>query len=71
VIECEPTVSVEISRDAFPLARGTALPKAVIPSKKVTLPDGIPAAEVTVAVNVRVWPTVAEFSDDVSEVDEG
>jgi hypothetical protein len=44
----------------------------VEPSLKTTLPVGVPvpgAIDLTVAVNVTLWPKVEGFRDDVSVVD--
>ena len=37
--------------------------------KKATVPDGVPDAEDTVAVNVSVWPAETGLGDAVSDVD--
>jgi hypothetical protein len=41
---------------AWPAPFNTAAPRSVFPSLKSTLPLGIPPEEVTVAVNVTIWP---------------
>jgi hypothetical protein len=53
VIECEPTVSVDLLRVAFPLV-SAPVPKVVVPSLNVTVP--VAAEGVTVAVNVTDEP---------------
>jgi len=39
-----------------------------VPSKNVTLPEGVPVLAVTVAVNVIVCPNAAGFAVDASVV---
>jgi hypothetical protein len=43
---------------AWPDAFSVAVPKSVKPSLKSTVPDGVPVADVTRAVNVTDCPTV-------------
>jgi len=45
-----------------------ALPKAVVPSKNMTVPVGVPEVAVTWAVNVTACPYVAGFSEEVTAV---
>ena len=52
-----PTASVVDVYEALPLAR-LAVPRFVEPSRKVTLPAGMPEAEVTVAESVTALPAV-------------
>src|SRR5262249_32680558 len=51
-----PEVRNTVASTAWPPAFRLALPRAVLPSKKVTVPLGVPAALVTVAVRRTVWP---------------
>src|ERR1700688_1824138 len=56
VIECVPTVRVEVPNVAFPLLTA-AVAKMVAPFLNVTVPVGVPEAVcVIVAVNVTDWP---------------
>jgi hypothetical protein len=56
VMECGPTVSIEIVKVAIPLFRAP-VPSVVVPSRKVTEPVGVPLLPgVTVAVNVTGVP---------------
>jgi hypothetical protein len=50
-----PTASVLLLNVALP-AESAGLPSVVAPSLKVTVPVGVPAVEVTVAVNVTIVP---------------
>ena len=38
-------------------------------SENVTVPDGVPPVEVTVAVKVTDWPKFDGFGDDVTDVE--
>ena len=48
-----PAMSAVVVYPADPAVRAT-LPSVVAPSRNVTLPAGVPAAELTVAVNVTL-----------------
>ena len=68
VMEWVPTVSVAVVSDALPPARDV-LPRELPPSKKVTVPVGVPVpVGVTAAVNVTATVNVDGFNDDVSVV---
>jgi len=61
VIECVPTVSVEVVKLATPLPFNVPAPSAVAPSRKVSVPLGVPGLlDVIVAVNVTGAPLDAE-----------
>jgi hypothetical protein len=61
VIECVPTVSVEVVKVATPLPFNVPAPSAVIPSRNVSVPLGVPGLlDVIVAVNVTGAPLDAE-----------
>ena len=45
------------------------VPSVVAPSLKVTVPGGVPAVEVTVAVNVTAVLCVDGFSDEATDVE--
>jgi hypothetical protein len=45
------------------------VPSVVDPSSKVTVPEGVPALDVTVAVKVTEAPKVDGFREEVSEVE--
>ena len=54
MILCEPTVNVLVLNVATPLPSSVPVPITVTPVRKLTVPVGVPLAEVTVAVNVTV-----------------
>jgi len=57
VIECVPTVSVEIVKVAVPPLLRVPMPSVVGPSRKLTVPVGVPLLpDVTVAANVTDVP---------------
>jgi hypothetical protein len=61
VMECAPTVSVEIVKVATRLVFRVAVPRVVVPSRKETVPVGVPLLPgVTVAVKVTGVPNAAE-----------
>jgi hypothetical protein len=43
--------------------------RTVEPWANVTVPDGVPPVEVTVAVKVTDWPELDGFSDDATVVE--
>ncbi len=55
---------------ALPVASSVPVPRAVLPSEKVTVPVGVaePVAGVTVAVKVRVVPLTAVVAEAESAV---
>jgi len=64
VIECVPTVSVDVVKVATPLLFNVPVPSAVVPSRKVTVPVGMPEVlNVIVAVNVTGEPPNAEAAE--------
>ena len=68
MIECRPLASVEAARLAAPAALSGALPRAVEPSEKTTVPSGRtlppPGGTVTLAVKVTGAPTLDGFRLD-------
>src|SRR6516165_5877878 len=62
-----PTNS-DVGRVAWPVPSSGAEPSSVLPSLKKTVPIGVPAGEVTVAVSVSICPTTAVASDELSVV---
>src|SRR5512142_1347283 len=62
-----PTPS-DTLRVAWPAASTAAVPTTVVPSRKVTLPTGTPAFELTVAVSSSVCPKTAVGADVPSVV---
>jgi hypothetical protein len=67
-MEWVPETSAEVEREAWPVAFSVPLPMEVVPSKKITVPVGVPPVPLTVAVNVIDCPAVDGFSEDSSDV---
>jgi hypothetical protein len=67
VMECEPAVKVAVVNVAWPALK-VPLPIVVAPSRNVIVPVGVPAAAVTVAVKVKLWPAVDGFNEEVRVV---
>jgi len=66
-----PTDSEEVANVALPELK-LAVPRVEAPSRKVTVPVGVPVAggtALTVAVNVTAWPKTDGFTDDVTVVE--
>jgi hypothetical protein len=71
VIERSPTGSEVTVSDAIPAESSVALPRGTAPSKKVTIPVGVPApgaCGATVAVKVTDCPNTGEAADETTEV---
>ena len=69
-MEWEPRPSEEVVNVACPPLNAPT-PRVAVPSRKVTVPVGVPeagATTVTVAVSVRGWPVIPGFGDAVTEV---
>jgi hypothetical protein len=67
VIECTPVASEEVVHRATPPVSVTELQLEIAAplSLKVTVPEGVPALPVRVAVKVTVWPDIEGFSDEL------
>ena len=64
VMECAPTVSVDVVKVATAPLFSVPLPSVVVPSKKVTVPVGVPEAlDVIVAVKVTEAPLETEAAE--------
>ena len=63
-----PTASEEAANVALPELK-LAVPSVAAPSRNVTVPDGVPAAELTVAVNVTDWPNSDGFTEELTVVE--
>jgi hypothetical protein len=69
VIECVPTVSVDVVSDATPLPLSVPVPRVIVPSRKVTVPVGVPdVLDLIVAVNVTGVPLDVEAAELTSAV---
>ena len=63
-----PTASPVVMTEAVPEVR-VGVPSDVAPSRKLTVPVGVPVLlEVTAAVKVRLPPATMELEDEVSAV---
>jgi|ERR1022692_508670 hypothetical protein len=66
---CFPTARLLVGNVATPLEFNIPIPRAVVPSLKVTLPVGTRVspftAELTVVLNVTGCPNVEGFAEDV------
>jgi len=64
VIECVPTVSVDVAKVATAPPFSVPLPSVVVPSRKVTVPVGVPEVlDEIVAANVTGAPLDAEAAE--------
>ena len=68
VMECVAAVRDDVVNVACLLPLRVPLPIVVVPSRKLTVPDGVPEPLVTVAVNVTDCPAVDGFAEEVSAV---
>jgi hypothetical protein len=60
VIECVPTVSVDVVNVATPLLFSVPVPSVVVPSRKVAVPVGVPEElDAIMAVKVTGVPELA------------
>jgi hypothetical protein len=66
VIGWEPTESVDVVKVATPLMSATE-PSAVVPSRKLTVPVGVPTAEETVAERVTAFCTREGLAEEINE----
>jgi len=69
VIECEATDRDEVGERRLSRAFSVPEPIAVTPSRKETVPVGVPepgAADATVAVNVTLWPNTDGLAEEIS-----
>jgi hypothetical protein len=61
-------VRLLVVRVAVPLPSRLTFPRLVAPSRKVTLPDGVPETAETVAVNVTLLPSTDGLGSDTKIV---
>ncbi len=66
--ECEPALNEVVENVAVPWAESVAVPITVVPSRKLTLPVGVPADAPTVAVNTTDCPAVVDVGAAVKVV---
>src|SRR5216683_2348335 len=67
-MECAPTAREAVVSVAMPEESSTPVPRLVAPSRNVTVPVGVPAGELTVAVKVTGWPNADGFAEDTRAV---
>src|SRR5690348_15867694 len=70
VIECDPRDRLVVENFAIP-PLSVAVPRTVVPSMKVTDPDGVPAKlwpARTVTVKVTLWPGVVVLEEEARVV---
>jgi len=65
VIECAPTAREAVVSVAMPEESSAPVPRLVAPSRNVTVPVGVPAGELTVAVKVTGWPKTLGFAEEI------
>ena len=68
-----PTLSVVVTKAAWPPAFKGTWARTLVPSKKATMPPGVPdpvGAEIDVAVNVTASATPEGLGEDVRVVDD-
>ena len=63
-----PTASKEVANVALPELK-VAVPSVAAPSRNVTVPDGVPPAELTIAVKVTDWPNNDGFTEELTVVE--
>ena len=63
----DPTGKLEIMKVATPVLLSVPVPSTVAPDLKVTVPVGVPAAEVMVAVKVTACPETDGFCDELMD----
>ena len=70
MIDCVPAGSAVVVKVATPLPFNCAVPRAVVPSRKVMVPVGavFPDCGATVAVKVTLWPDVICVTEGESDV---
>ena len=61
---CDPTPSMEVASVACPEPSSVPEPSVIAPSLNTTVPVGVAALAVTVAVSVTGWPDTAGFADE-------
>src|SRR5438128_11549180 len=63
-MECAPTAREAVVSVAMPKESSAPVPRLVAPSRNVTVPVGMRAGELTVAVKVTGWPKVDGFAEE-------
>src|SRR2546425_12356028 len=63
-MECAPTAREAVVSVAMPEESSVPVPRLAAPSRNVTVPVGVPAGELTVAVRVTGWPKADGFAEE-------
>src|SRR6266496_3664183 len=64
-MECAPTAREAVVSVAMPEESSVPVPRLLAPSRNVTVPVGMPAGELTVAVKVTGWPKTLGFTEEI------
>src|SRR2546425_11411316 len=67
-MECAPTARDAVVSVAMPEESSVPVPRLVAPSRNVTVPVGMPAGELTVAVKVTGWPKAVGFAEEIAVI---
>ena len=59
---------VAVVKVATALAFSATVPSVLLPSRKVTLPVGVPPESLTTAVKVTLWPNADGLFEEISAV---
>src|SRR6266536_6068306 len=65
-MECAPTAREAVVSVAMPEESSVPVPRLAAPSRKATVPVGVPAGELTVAVRVTGWPKTLGFTEEIA-----
>ena len=65
---CVPTASAEVVKEPAPVESKVAVPRLVAPSRKVTVPVGVPVDALTAAVSVTACPKTVGFLEETKVV---
>src|SRR5205809_921127 len=66
-----PTARAEVENIAVPVADRVTVASVMLPSRKLTVPVGVPAPgapALTVAVKVTAWPNTAALAEEITVV---
>lgn len=63
---CVPTAREEVVSEAVPVESSVAVPRFDAPSRKVTVPVGVPEVALTAAVKVTACPKTVGFLEEIT-----